>query len=495
MDELNKHGMIGRASMCAGMDRKTARKYVVTGEMPSATAKPRHWRTREDPFIEHWREIEAMLVAEPGLDAKTVFDALVDKYPGRYDDGQLRTLQRRIRRWRATSGGDREVVLAQRHVPGEAFQLDFTYATELAVTLGNEPFGHLLCVVTLPYSNWRWATVCTSESLAALRRGLQRAIAQLGRVPKWLQTDNSTAATHRLPVRGNPETPVDDESAKKRRFNEEYLALARHYGLDVRTTEVGEKEQNGDVEASNGATKRALEQALLLRGGRDFEDREAWQTFVDDVVRKANHRKAKALQVELAAMREVRVEKLPEYVDQRVCVSEWSTVRVKQCSYSVPSRLMHHWVTVRLFEERIEVWFEGSLVLSCDRLRGKNQSRVDYRHIVWTLTRKPGGFARYVYREQMFPTVTFRKAYDAIQREVPGVKGDTEYLRVLHLAATTLESDVEAALELLLSSRKPPRFDSIKELVAGTRITTVPDMPALVVDLATYDNLLDEVGT
>jgi hypothetical protein len=495
MDELNKHGMMGRAAMCTGMDRKTARKYVAAGEMPSAAAKARHWRTREDPFVEHWSEIEAMLVAAPGLEAKTIFDALAGKYPGQYDDGQLRTLQRRIRRFRAKSGGEREIVLAQRHIPGEAFQLDFTYATELAVRVANEPFAHMLCVVTLPYSNWRWATVCSSESLAALRRGLQRAIVQLGRVPTWLQTDNSTAATHRVPVPAKAGDPGDADSVKTRRFNEEYLATARHYGLDVRTTEVGAKEQNGDVEASNGATKRSLEQALLLRGSREFDDREAWQTFVDDALRKANSRKAKALEVELATMREVRVEKLPEYVEQRVCVSEWSTVRVKQCSYSVPSRLMHHWVNVRLFEERIEVWFDGSLELTCERLRGKKQSCIDYRHIVWTLTRKPGGFARYVYREQMFPSVTFRKAYDAIQTTTPGVKGDTEYLRVLHLAATTLESEVETALELLLSERRAPGFDLVKELVAGTRIASVPEMSAFVVDLSAYDNLLAEVGT
>jgi len=495
MDELNRHGEIGRAAMCAGMDRKTARKYVRSGTMPSAATEPRHWRTREDPFREHWSEIETLLVATPGLEAKTVFEVLHDRYPDRYDDGQLRTLQRRIRRWRAQSGGEREIVLAQRHVPGEAFQLDFTDAKELAVRVGGEAFVHMLCVVTLPYSNWRWATVCSSESMAALRKGLQRAIGQLGRVPTWLQTDNSTAATHRPSGRGNTGDDASSHSVPKRPFNEDYLALARHYGLDVRTTEVGAKEQNGDVEASNGATKRALEQALMLRGSRDFEERDAWQAFVDDANRKANRSKAKALEIELAAMKPVRAEKMPEYVEQRVRVSEWSTVRVKRCAYSVPSRLMHHWVIVRLFEERIEVWFEGKLELACERLRGENRSRVDYRHIVWTLTRKPGGFARYVYREQMFPSVTFRRAYDALQANAPGIKGDTEYLRVLHLAATTLEVDVEAALELLLSSRKLPLFDAVKELVAGARTPSIPSMAAPIVDLTAYDRLLEEVGT
>lgn len=495
MDELKVDGQIGRAAMCADMDRKTARKYVALGVMPSETARPRHWRTREDPFAGHWNEIEAMLVEAPGLEAKTVFEAMRDKYPEHYDDGQLRTLQRQIRRWRASSGGEREIVLAQRHVPGEAFQLDFTDASTLAVRIGEEPFPHMLCVVTLPASNWRWATVCASESMAALRRGLQRAIVQLARVPKWLQTDNSTAATHRpaAPEKAGSDGAID--SVKKRPFNEEYLALARHYGLDVRTTEVGAKEQNGDVEASNGATKRSLEQALLLRGSRDFADRDAWQLFIDDALRKANLRKSKAIEAELAVMKAVSAEKLPEYVEHRVRVSEWSTVRVKRCSYSVPSRLMHHWVTARVFEDRIEIWYDAKLELACERLRGENQSRVDYRHIVWTLTRKPGGFARYVYREQMFPSVAFRKAYDALQESAPGIKGDTEYLRVLHLAATTVEADVEAALELLLSAQERPLFDAVKELVSGARTPAMPTMVAPIVDLTTYDRLLAEVGT
>jgi hypothetical protein len=490
MEEMCKHGSIGVASMRAGMDRKTGRKYVAAGQLPSEMVKERDWRTREDPFVEHWPEVETRLAEAPALEAKTLFELLVEKYPGRYEPGQLRTLQRRIKMWRAEQGPDKDVVLAQRHRPGEAAQTDFTSAAELAVTIAGQLFVHMLCVFTLPYSNWRWATVCLSESIAAIRKGVQRALFQLGRVPEWHQTDNSTAATHRIP---------DGKSVvvegRKRPFNEDYVAMMRHFGMKPRTTEVGEKEQNGDAEASNRVLKRALEQALLVRGSRDFESVDAWQAFIDSVVRKGNGAHGRRVAEDIAAMRELDVSRLPEFVEEDILVSEWSTVRVKHCAYSVPSRLIGEWVKVRIFEDRIEVRYGGKEEVSCERLRGRNLHRIDYRHVIWSLVRKPGGFARYVFREELFPSVVFRRAYDAIQTPHHGVSGDLEYLRILHHAASTMEADVEAALSLLLADGKPVTASAVKALVAATPGVEVPDLNPPAVDLGAYDALLGEVGT
>jgi hypothetical protein len=492
MEEMSKHGRIGHAAMKAGMDRKTARRYVMAGQLPSQLVKARDWRTREDPFEEHWAEVEALLSESPGLEAKTLFGALLERYPGRYEEGQLRTLQRRVKAWRAEAGPEKEAVLPQQHRPGEAAQTDFTWATDLAVTVMGQVLVHMLCVFVLPYSNWRWATVCMSESMAALRRGVQRALFQLGRIPQWHQTDNSTAATHRIP----DGKLVVAEGSGKRPFNEEYLALMRHFGMKPRTTGVGKKEQNGDVEASNGALKRALEQALLLRGSRNFESVEAWQAFVDDVTRKGNRARGRRVAEDLDAMRELHVSKLPEYVEEEVRVSDWSTVRIKHCSYSVPSRLIGEWVQVRLFEDRLEVRYGGHLQLACERLVGRNRHRIDYRHVIWSLVRKPGGFARYVYREELFPSVVFRRAYDAAQTAHAGLPGDLEYLRILHLAASTVEADVEAALSLMLSDGKSITADDVKALIAADdKRIEVPSLAAGSVDLGAYDALLEEVGT
>lgn len=485
MEEMSKHGQIGRAAMKADMDRKTARKYVAAGKLPSELKQPRDWRTRPDPFEAHWPDIEARLRETPEFEAKTLFDLLQQQYPGRYEDGQLRTLQRHVKRWRAAHGPDREVVLAQQHRPGEAAQTDFTHATELAVTIAGQLFVHLLCVLVLPYSNWQWATVCLSESILALRKGVQRALFQLGRVPRYHQTDGSTAATHKI-----PEGQAEHVEGNQRAFNTEYVALMRHLGMTPRLIELGEKEQNGDVEASNGAIKRRLEQALLVRGSRDFESVDTWQAFIDETLRKANANRGRRVAEDLAAMRELDVAKLPEYVEEDLQVSEWSTVRVKHCAYSVPSRLIGEWVRVRIFENRLEVRFADELQLACERLRGRNLHRIDYRHVIWSLVRKPGGFARYVYREEMFPSLVFREAYDAIQAAQPGTKGDLAYLRILHLAASTLEADVAAALAQLQAAGTPITVDAVKALVPATAVIEVPALAAMPVDLTEYDALL-----
>ncbi len=495
MEEMTKTGAIGRAAMLAGMDRKTARKYVQGRKLPSEMVAARLWRTREDPFAEDWDEIVSMLEDAPGLEAKTVFEVLSDKHPDRYTPGQLRTLQRHVRQWRAEHGPEKEVVLGQAHRPGEAAQTDFTRMKELGITIAGKAFEHLLCVVVLPFSNWRWATVCLSESLAALRKGVQAALFELGRVPQYHQTDNSTAATHRI-----PDGKSGCVEGGKRPFNEDYLALMRHLGMTPRTTEVGAKEQNGDVEAGNGALKRRLAQALLVRGSRDFESVEAWEAFVHADLRKTNGARGRRVAEDLAAMRPLDVSRLPEFTELDVPVSDWSTIRVKHCAYSVPSRLMEKTVRVRVFEDRIEVWFGKTLQLACERLIGRNLRRIDYRHIIWSLVRKPGGFARYVYREEMFPSVVFRRAYDQIQTPHRGTRGDVEYLRILHLAASHVEADVEAALELLLASADTITSDAVKAMIDGSSRPDVPLLEPPAVDLADYDSLLScevlaEVGT
>lgn len=93
MEEMSKHGEVGRASMVAGMDRKTARKYVKAAKLPSQLVAPRTWLTREDPFAEDWGEVVSMLTTSPGLEAKTLFELLQERHPDRYQPGQLRTLQ------------------------------------------------------------------------------------------------------------------------------------------------------------------------------------------------------------------------------------------------------------------------------------------------------------------------------------------------------------------------------------------------------------------
>ena len=484
MEEMSKDGQIGRAAMKTGMDRKTAQRYVTAAKLPSEMKQPRTWRTQPDPFAEDWPAVTDLLATTPGLQALTVLEVLTVKHPGRYDETHLRTLQRRVRRWRAEHGPAREVWFTQAHRPGEAAQTDFTSTAELGVTLAGQMFAHLLCVTVLPYSNWQWATVCASESLAALRRGVQAALFQLGRVPRFHQTDHSTAATHRIA-----------HDAADRTFNEEYKAVMRHLGMEPRTTAVGAKERNGDVEASNGALKRRLEQALLVRGSRDFADQADYERFIAGVTRKANAARGPRVAEDIEAMRPLVVERLPEYTEVVVSVAGTGAIRVKGCGYSVPSRLIGKRVRVHIYEHRLEVYYADTFELACDRLRN-GATRIDYRHVIWSLVRKPGAFARYVYRDEMFPSVTFRRAYDAIcAARSTGIEADVEYLRVLHLAASTVEDDVERALVALLAEGAAVTADAVEARCAPPSAPAVPALEAPAVDLAAYDSLLVEVAS
>lgn len=479
MKELRKDGNLSRSAMKSGMDRKTARKYADAELLPSEfPQRPRGWRTRRSPFEGDWPWVEEFLSGTPEVEAKALFEHLMEKNPEGYQPGHVRSFQRAVRRWRAMNGPDKEVFFAQQHRPGEAVQVDFTWGTELGISIAGEPFNHMLCHVVLPYSNWQWATVCRSESIAAIRGGIQAALLQLGRVPAYCQTDHSTAATHVLPDGGG-------------RFNAAYVALLDHYGVKPRTTAVGAKEQNGDVEALNGALKRRLKQHLLLRGDRDFSTVAKYQRWLQSVLRQANALRDKRVEEELAAMRPIEVRPLPQCTIEKVRVTSWSTIRVKRNTYSVPSRLIGERVDVHVYAERLEVYCGGVRQETMERLVGEGGHRINYRHLIWSLVRKPAAFLRYRYREALFPTLTFRKAYDALCSAQISRHADISYLRILFLAATTMQVEVEVALGALLEHGQVPEYDAVKALVSPEEEpTSVPALPVPKVDLGAYDALL-----
>jgi hypothetical protein len=480
MEEMGKHGRIGVAALRSGMHRNTARRYLEVGRLPSELGAPRRWRTREDPFAEDWPEMALRLEEAPELEAKALFEDLVRRRPGRYQEGHLRTFQRRVKQWRAEHGPAREILLPQQHRPGEALQTDFTSASSLGVRLDGEPFDHLLCQSVLPYSNWQSVVVCRSESLLALRHGVQEAVRRLGRVPQWHQTDNSTAATH-------------DLRTGKRGFNVEYEELMAHLGMKPRTIAIAAWRQNGDVEASNGALKRRLEQHLLLRGSRDFMSLSAYESFLDEVMAQANGLRAKRLAEELAVMRPLTAARLPIYREFAVRASANGTIQVLRNTYSVPPRLRGERLRVRVSDLTVEVYYGGTRQLRVERVRGEGKHRIDYRHVIWSLVKKPWAFARYRWREALFPAPVFRRAYEALRAELPEQRADLEYLRVLHLAAATLQHAVEAALEQLLAAGQLPSFAAVQALAAD-RKPAVPELVPLTVDLGDYDALLVAEG-
>ena len=374
--------------------RKTVAKYERLGKLPSELKQLRQYRTRADPFAEDWPEIELMLETAPELQAKTLFEWLIEKKPGKYQEGQLRTLQRRVADWRALNQ-DKVAVLDQIHQPGIVLQTDGTWLSELGVTIGGRAFKHILIHCVLPYSNWEWGAIAQSESLLALQRGLSSTLLKLGHVPEYHQTDNSSAATSQLPAGQRGE----------RGYNERYLAVLQHFGLKPRTIGLGQPEHNGDVESGHGGLKQALHQHLLLRGSRDFDSLADYEAFVGQIMNRRNQQRSQRLAHELAVMKPLTAGPLQPYQEVRVKVNRNSLIRVQANLYSVPTHLIGQQVRVRIYEWHLEVYYRQTQVERMARIVGNNKCAINYRHLIDSLLRKPGGFRNYRYREELWSFV------------------------------------------------------------------------------------------
>jgi hypothetical protein len=474
MKDLGEGRPLSVSAKRAGMSENTARKYRRQGG--STTKEPRSYRTRRDPFEAVWPEIKKLLEESPGLEALSVFEVLRSRGDVTFSDGQLRTLQRRIRRWRASRGPEKEVMFPQEHIAGEAGQSDFTTMNELGVTIDGAPFDHLLYHFVLPYSNWETARICFSETFESLVSGLQGALEELGRKPTKHRTDNLSAATHELRDGG-------------RTFTERYTSVLRHYDMKGDRNTPGRGHENGDVEQAHHRLKRAVEQALLLRASRDFPDRASYEEFLAKVIDGRNRARRDRLNEELRVMGELPSVRLAEYRVERVHVGPFSTIRAGKNTYSVPSRLIGEEVDVRLYSESVEVIYAGETVCRMERLRGASNARIDYRHVVFSLVRKPGAFRRYRFREALFPSVVFRRAYDALDEKL-GEKADAEYVRILHLCATTSESRVEEALSKLLSRGELTEYTAVRDAARDDALE-VPSCQIREVDLSAYDLCLE----
>lgn len=476
MTLIQKEKTFGVAAAKVGMDEKTARKYRRLGRLPSELGRERSYRTREDPFAGVWEEIGERLETCPGLEAKTLFDDLVRRYPDRFGEGQLRTLQRRLKRWRVLEGPSKEVYFPQAHRPGELCQSDFTSMNDLGVTIARQRFDHLFYHFTLSYSNWETGCVCVSESFENVSEGLQAALWELGGVPRTHRTDRMSTAVKK--------TEYPDE------FTDRYRALLRHYGLEGARTNASSPHENGDIEERHHRFKKAVDQALMLRGSRDFESREAYAAFLRGVEASLNRARRSRFEEELSLLHRLPATRLEACKRLRVRVRPSSTVSVDRNVYSVESRLIGETVDVRLYCETVEVCYGQRRIHEIPRLRGRGKHRVNYRHIIDWLVRKPGAFEHYVYREELFPTSRFRMAYDSLRQRQPKT-AVWEYLSILQLAARENETAVDDALRSHIASGEPIRVEAIERIVRSGRTCEEPTEVVIdAVNLGLYDELL-----
>ena len=467
------------AAAAAGMSIRTARRWA-KGPLPSSKKGRRVWRTRADPLAEVWeRDVVPLLEADEAgiLQATVVLDELQERHPGSVNSSQLRTLQRRMRDWRALHGPAKEVYFPQEHPPGREAAMDFTHATSLRVTIAGAALAHLLFTLKLSFSGWTWVCVAFGETFEALVRGVQDALWTLGGVTEVLRHDNLSAATHELRRSGG------------RALNSRFRDVLKHYGLRSTRIRVGQSHENGIAEKSHDLVKKAVAQALVLRGSRDFESLEAYEGWLQQVVeRRLNRPRADKVALEREHLRPLPTCRVPDYTRHHPKVRRWSTIRIGKRCYSVPSRLIGHRVEVRQYPDVVEVLYRGRLVETMPRLHGGREVRIDYRHIISSLVRKPGAFRRYRYRQELFPSLTFRRAYDALCGW-RGERGDIEYVRVLYLATMTMESLVERVLSELLREGEPFDYARVKQLAKPEPIL-VPEISLPAPDLGAYDRLL-----
>ena len=473
------------AAAKVGISERSARRLESLTALPSQR-EARTWRTRMDPLEAIWQsEIVPMLEATPALTAMTLMEEMQRRYPGKYEDSLLRTLQRRVRTWNASFGQEREVFFAQEHPPGRLGLSDFTHASVMRVTVGSVALPHMLYQFALAYSGWRYVEIVLGgESFVALSSGIQNAVWMMGGVPEEHRTDSLAAAYN--------------NRAEHELLTRRYEALCNHYGMRPSRNNLGVSHENGSIESRQGTLKRTLEQALLLRGHRDFADMEAYRRFVAEVFGRLNARVARKFNEERGFLKALPVRRSSDYEEVDVGVTKFSTLSVKKVLYTVPSRLVGHRLKVRVYSERLECWLGNVCVLELRRgqpdATGRRGRVVDYRHLLPALKRKPGALARSALRDDLFPRTEYRQMWAQLKDRLPEAAACRLMVGLLDLAGNGgCEAELAQRLALLLDAGELPDLAQLQTALAP-RPAECPTVAVVLPSLASYDTLLQEAA-
>ncbi len=478
-DVRHKHKYQYQAADAAGISSKTASKYLKNGKLPSQCRIEHTWPTRKDPFADDWAFVEQLLEdTKATLESKTIFEYLQMAYPGKYHNGQLRTLQRRIKAWKALYGPSREIFFSQIYYPGQWACSDFTSMNHLNITIAHQPFEHLFYHFVLCYSNWQAGRICFSESFESLCLGIQDALWKLGGVPLIHRTDNLTSAVHKV---GHPDI-----------YTDKYRGLGSHYGFESSKTNPASPHENGDVEKSNDLFKKAVDQSLIIRSSRNFDTLQEYEKFLQKIINRMNANCHKRFAEETEVLKELPNRRYDDYETRECKVGRGGTIRLLHNTYSVHSRLVGETLKVRLYADKLQIWYAQRHIETLPRLRGENGHHINYRHIIDSLVRKPGAFENYCYKEDLFPTSQFRIAYDILRDTCSIRQASKEYLKILELAAKEGESLVNEALRLQINLEETMSFEKVKEFVDSKQKAPEPtDVYIEQVNINDYDMLLE----
>jgi hypothetical protein len=470
------------AAAQASISTATAYRIEKASRLPSQKQAPRG-RRRPDPLTDIFdAEVVPMLQAAPGIRTIAIFEEMLRRHP-ELGSGIRRTLERRVRAWRAVHGEEQEVIFRQVHEPGRLGLSDFTDMGSAGVTICGLPLDHRLYHFRLAYSGFEHAhVVLGGESFVALAEGLQNALWSLGGVPREHRSDSLSAAFRNL------------DGDARQDLTRRYEDLITHYGMTATRNNRGIAHENGAIEGAHGHLKRAVKDALLMRGSSDFDDLAAYRRFVDEIVSRVNARNSGRIEIERAALQQLPVRRTSDYEEVSVRVTSSGGFTLRKVFYTVPSRLIGHRLRVRLFDDRLDVFIGGTLLMTLPRGRaspsGKHDQVVDYRHVIHSLRRKPMALLNLVYRDRLFPREAYRRTFDMLIERLPERQACRTMVDLLAMAHERgCESELADQLDASLQAQRLPDMAGLRERFAPDA-SRLPDVVVRLVPLNAYEALI-----
>jgi len=475
------------AAAKAGFSTATGYRLGEDPRLPSLKRAPRD-RRRPDPLAGIFdAEVVPMLEAAPGLRSVAVLGEVLRRHP-ELGEGIRRTLERRISHWRALHGAEREVIFRQVQEPGRMGLSDFTDMADLGVTVADQPLIHRLYHFRLAYSGFEHVhVVLGGESFVALAEGLQNALWSLGGAPREHRSDSLSAAFRNL------ERDADTDWTLR------YEALCTHYAMTPSRNNRGVAHENGAIEGPHGHLKRAIADALLLRGTPDFVDLAAYRRFLDEFCGRRNAHNRKRIDAERAVLKPLPARRTTDCEETHVTVTSSGGFILRRVFYTVPSRLIGHRLRVQLHDDRLDLYLGATHLLTLERGRGYGDGKrghiVDYRHVIHALRRKPMALPGLVYRDQLFPRDAYRQLYDAAIAALPEKAACKLTVDILALAHDRgCEAELATLIAELLAAGALPDMAALRERFSPDP-ATLPNITVLISPLSDYNALLAAVPT
>ena len=439
---------------------------------------------RRDPLADVWAsELEPMLRREPRLKPTTLFEYLQEAYPGQYDK-VLRTLQRRVREWKALHGPEPEVMFMLRHEPGVMGLSDFTKLKGMDITINGQPFEHLIYHYRLAYSGWQYAQIIQGgESFVALSEGLQNALAASGGAPKEHRTDSLSAAYR------------NSGGHRTKELTRFYDDLCEHYRMVPTRNNKGKANENGSVESPHGHLKNRLKQAIYLRGSADFASIADYQAVIDQAAAGLNRQCEAKYEAEKALLQPLPKRRVADYEILSAKVSCHSTIEIRCILYSVPSRLIGQSVEIHLYHDRLVGYFARQQVFELRRVRiaGKGRRRgrcIDYRHLIGGLRKKPRAFLFCKWQSDLLPTAEFRQLWQQLKAQFERDQAAVLMVEALYIAATYDQEQAVADYMTDALTKNQLTLARLQQQFIPSAVAALPPIATQQHSLDSYDQLL-----